>query len=189
MSNLNPLRKICDNTLTDKDTVHSYLDTYHKLFSSKRDKNINILEVGIDKGGSLILWNDYFINGEIHGVDVLNPPERLNNYPRIKTYKFNGYNKHKINTYFNNIKFDIIIDDGPHTLKSMCMMAKHYNSLLKPDGIFIIEDIPKYDWIPIIQSKFPVEFQKYMTICDLRHVKNRFDDLMIIIDKSNDKTL
>ncbi len=37
--------------------------------------------------------------------------------------------------------FDIIIDDGPHTLKTQKIALELYLPKLKPDGIFIVEDI------------------------------------------------
>jgi hypothetical protein len=40
--------------------------------------------------------------------------EELKNKKRIKVGSFDAYNKN-----FSNIKFDMILDDGPHTLESM----------------------------------------------------------------------
>ena len=57
---------------TDKDK-HNYLQAYDKLFYEYRDKKINLLEVGVHEGGSLLLWKDYFSNGTIYGMD--NNPE------------------------------------------------------------------------------------------------------------------
>ena len=52
------LVSLIDNTETDKNTVHSYLDLYEALLSPKKDTARNILEVGIGdfkekNGGSI----------------------------------------------------------------------------------------------------------------------------------------
>jgi hypothetical protein len=39
---------------TDKNTTHSYLGTYEKLFSPRREDSIRILEIGIWSGASLL---------------------------------------------------------------------------------------------------------------------------------------
>jgi hypothetical protein len=45
---------------TDKEYAHKYLDVYDKLFTSIKNKKINIFECGYGDGGSCKLWEDYF---------------------------------------------------------------------------------------------------------------------------------
>ncbi len=47
-----------------------YVRTYKGLFSHLRDKPVKMLELGIDKGGSLHFWRDYFQQGTIAGLDI-----------------------------------------------------------------------------------------------------------------------
>ena len=49
---------------------------------------------------------------------------------RIKVGCFDAYNKNFVNKNFSNIKFDMILDDGPHTLESMQKCVKLYSPLL-----------------------------------------------------------
>ena len=44
------LSDIIDNSRTDKNTQHSYLDLYQKLLYSKKDTAKNVLEVGVWEG-------------------------------------------------------------------------------------------------------------------------------------------
>jgi hypothetical protein len=46
------LEELVDNSRTDKNTVHSYLPLYQDLLINKRETAKNVLEVGIDRGGS-----------------------------------------------------------------------------------------------------------------------------------------
>jgi cephalosporin hydroxylase len=176
------LANTIDDTLTDKNTLHSYIPVYQKLFSPIRHSVKHILEIGIANGGSLLLWHDFFPNAIIHGIDISPRPKILDNYERIKTHQFNAYELPNIKSFFekNNIKFDVIIDDGPHRLTPMCVVAKHYTPHLTSDGILIIEDISQLKWIPTIKTKLPLNMQKNMIIIDNRHIKNRYDDVMII---------
>ena len=66
------LEEIADNSRTDKNTTHSYLSLYQNLLISKKETAKNVLEVGIYNGGSIKLWNDFFINANVYGVDIIN---------------------------------------------------------------------------------------------------------------------
>ncbi len=192
------LKTLINNTLTDKNTSHSYIDTYERLFQEKKTKKNNILEIGIgapyhDKrnGGSIKLWYDYFQNSTIYGLDIIdisNVNECILNNERIKLYtSINAYDENFIKETFtnNNITFDILIDDGPHTLESMIFFVKHYLHLLNSGGILIIEDIQNIDWINNIKLNIPHELKKNIEIevIDLREIKNRWDDIMFVIKK------
>lgn len=50
------MQYLIDNNLTDKNTTHSYLPTYERLFSRIKNTTGNILEIGILAGGSIYLW-------------------------------------------------------------------------------------------------------------------------------------
>jgi hypothetical protein len=42
---------------------------------------------------------------------------------------------------FSEFKYDVIIDDGPHSLHTQQFTVANYFNLLKPGGVLIIEDI------------------------------------------------
>ena len=122
------LVELIDNSLTDKNTCHSYINTYEHLFSSKKYENNNILEIGVgepkenkENGGSIKLWHDYFQTSTIYGLDIHDISkinDSIKNKDRIKLFtSVNAYDTTFIKSAFvdNNIKFDILIDDGPHT--------------------------------------------------------------------------
>jgi hypothetical protein len=59
---------------TDKGSTfgcsHNYTENYDKIMSPLRDKNVNILEIGVLHGNSIRMWSDYFSNGFIYGIDT-----------------------------------------------------------------------------------------------------------------------
>jgi len=80
-----------------------------------------------------------------------------------------------------------MIDDGPHTLESMIFFIKNYLPLLRKDGVLIIEDIPDMEWTNVLISSISNELIDKITykIYDLRHIKNRWDDILLVIELNN----
>ena len=176
------LEQIVDNRFTDKNTCHSYLETYEKNLKDKHISCKNVLEIGVQRGGSLKLWNDYFVNATIYGIDIDEGPAFLNEYKRVNCLKMNAYSQESIDYFSNkNIEFDVIIDDGPHTLESMEYFVNNYTQLLAVDGVLIVEDIPDIKWCDIFKTYVPNGFT--YEIVDLRHIKNRWDDILFIIKR------
>ncbi len=180
---------------TDKNTNHSYINLYENLLNKKKLTATNILEVGIGPeswgcGGSVKMWRDYFINANVYAVDILPMQyiwDGIKNQERIKLYtETNGYNPNfVINEFLNkNIKFDMLLDDGPHTLESMKKFIKLYSHVLKEDGILIIEDVQDISWLKELEDVVPAELKEYVKTYDLRQIKNRWDDIVFTIDKS-----
>ena len=187
------LRSLCDHSRTDKDTSHSYMDVYEQLFSIKRESATQVLEIGIGpkdtlNGGSIKLWNDFFPNATIHAIDIISYCDvwdAIKTQPRICLHtESDAYTPEFVNNTFaaQGLKFDIMIDDGPHTLESMKVFVGLYTPLLKDDGVMVIEDIWSMGWISEILACLPGGYSP--TILDRRHIKGRGDDIMIVITKT-----
>jgi hypothetical protein len=188
------LSELVDNSLTDKNTSHSYLDLYESLLFSKKNTAKNILEIGIGdfnekNGGSIKLWYHYFVNATIYSLDILSIDRVIDELiynPRIKLFtSTDAYDEEFFNTQFlhNNIKFDFMLDDGPHTLESMIQFIKLYSQIMTEDGILIIEDVQSMDWINVLKLAVPDKLQPFIQVYDLRHIKNRWDDIVFVINR------
>jgi len=165
---------------TDKDK-HNYLQAYDKLFYEYRDKKINLLEVGVHEGGSLLLWKDYFSNGTIYGMD--NNPE-ITLVKDIYRYRLNrnifrsdSRRKKEVDKQLRDLKFDIIIDDGDHRFGAQLKTYMNLKHRLKENGIYIIEDVK-----PTLRSFRKFEYFKFNNI-DCRIYKNK------IIQNTEDSNL
>jgi len=190
---------IIDNSKSDKNTTHSYLSLYQNLLESKRFSAKNVLEVGIGGndcgefgGGSIKLWSDFFTNATIHAVDIraINAGwERLKNSSKnILLYtSTDAYNKESFveNFLSKNIKFDFMLDDGPHSMESMKQFIILYSQIMTDDGILIIENVQELEWLEDLESVVPEHLKKYVKSYDLRQNKNRYDDIVFTIDKLN----
>lgn len=185
------LEEIVDNFTTDKNTVHSYLPLYQKLLIGKKETAKNVLEIGIFDGGSIKLWNDFFSNATIYGLDIMNIDNVSNaikdNEKIILHTSIDAYNNSFFTNEFlnKNIKCDLLLDDGPHTLDSMKQFIKLYSQIMTDDGILIIEDIQSFEWIEILKNEVPQHLKSFIKIYDLRQNKNRYDDIVFTIDKFN----
>lgn len=67
------------------DKWSSYLDAYENILSKYRHKPINLLEVGVQNGGSLEIWAKYFPYAKISWVAISTPNVRNLN---MKTQEF-----------------------------------------------------------------------------------------------------
>ena len=181
------LINIVNNEKTDKNTSHSYLETYEKLFQDKKNTAKNILEIGVQSGGSIKLWNDYFVNATIYGLDIIKIRDHwpiILSESRVRLGCFDAYDSQFFNDEMINLKFDIMIDDGPHTLESMIFFIENYSKLLEDDGILVVEDVQSIEWIKYLTIAVPENLQKYISVYDLRENKNRYDDILFVINKS-----
>jgi len=189
------LKSLVDNSLTDKDTTHSYLDLYESLLNKKRSTAKNVLEVGIGdfgykNGGSIQLWKNYFTNATIYALDIL-PIERviddLKKDERVVLYtSTDAYDPAFFNSTFldKNMKFDFMLDDGPHTLDSMKAFVRLYSQVMADDGILIVEDVQDIGWLEVLKNEVPGDLKKFIKTYDLRTNKGRYDDIVFTIDKS-----
>jgi hypothetical protein len=187
------LKSLVNNRRTDKNTTHSYLEVYELFADRIKSSAKNVLEIGVWDCGGILMFNDYFENANIYGLDIF-PFERLANdiqsdlqqRNRIKLLlSTNAYDENVIKMFLNStIRFDMIIDDGPHTLESQIFAGKFYSKLLSDTGILVIEDIGEYEYTQKIIDELPDNLKKATFIIDRRHVNGRYDDIMLIIDKS-----
>ena len=184
------LIELVDNSRTDKQTAHSYLPVYEELLQKKKLSAKSVLEIGIYYGGSIKLWKDYFTNAKVYAVelfDLRHVWDVLQHDDRIVLYtSTDAYDPQFVKTKLadQGLRFDMILDDGPHTLESMKACIQLYLPLLADDGILIIEDIQSMDWLDELRNEVSPDLRKYIKTYDLRTVKNRHDDILFVIDKS-----
>ena len=122
-----------------KHTCHGYVENYYSpLFENfDKEKKYNILEIGVRDGSSLKMWNSWFNNSKIYGVDIHDCNILL---PNVFFINGDAYTKKILDTFEDNF-FDMIIDDGPHNVPSQIFTIKNYINKLKHGGNIIIEDI------------------------------------------------
>ena len=166
---------------TDKHDVHSYMPIYEKLFATRSIHTI--LEIGVLDGGSIKMWSMLYPEATVYGIDVdLSRNKFSEGSPNIILREADAYALSVANSL---PLFDVIIDDGPHTLHSQKECLKLYLPKLRPGGVLIIEDVVNMSWIRDLTAMVKPEWRKHIVVHDLRHVKGRHDDIMFIVDFSH----
>jgi len=136
---------------TDKDTFHSYIEMYERFLAPLIDKPAVVAEIGIQYGGSMLLWQDYLPLANfiyLDNVDAIHGKIREHlDLKRSKLLFEDAYTE----TAVAKVKalapkgIDLIVDDGPHTLESQCQFLSLYLPLLSKKGVAIIEDVQSVD--------------------------------------------
>ena len=124
---------------TDKATYHDFTDFYALYLEENRYKVESLLEIGIYNGASLRMWEEYFPNADIYGIDI--DKNTLFNTARINTYECSQVDFKKLNILFEEQSLDIIVDDGSHMITHQIKSFKHMIKFLKPNGTYILEDL------------------------------------------------
>lgn len=120
---------------------HDYLKHYNFHFYPVREKVKKILEIGIDRGESLSLWQEYFPNAEIHGLDI-NPECKKFSTGRIKVHIGDQSDQSYLNYLGEqNGFFDIIIDDGSHIHQHIIKSFASLYPYLNNEGYYVVEDV------------------------------------------------
>ncbi len=165
--------------------VHTYIEVYERELAPYRSTAKNVLEIGLFSGQSLRMWEQYF-TGKVYGIDCSDQPHGglQDLRPMIAEGTHNiiimdGTNKADIEKNFKRVMFDVIIDDGSHQLVHQLESYKHLKSHLSKGGIYIIEDIQDIDKDKVAFEN--IDPDKQVTILDRRKLKNRYDDVLVII--------
>lgn len=136
-------QKLRDKT-TDKYWVHAYTRLYDQHIGDLRPTAKKVLEIGVYRGASLLLWRDAFPHAEIYGIDKNTRRWQafLAGQERIKVFV-----GHQEDTEFlkNQVvpagPFDIIVDDGGHKPHEQQPSFDILWKCIAPRGWYIIEDL------------------------------------------------
>lgn len=133
---------------TDKgSSYHNYTRIYCRYFDALRKKPLKFLEIGIDKGHSVVFWEAYFPKAELHFIDI--DPEVIEYTSGRSKYHFvDQTDRAGLQSLARSLKgnFDIIIDDGGHTMEQQITSFKALFPFLKSGGIYVIEDLHTSYW-------------------------------------------
>ncbi|MHA6689585.1 class I SAM-dependent methyltransferase [Devosia sp. A449] len=130
-----------------------YLEAYEHYLSPFRDKDVSLLEIGAQNGGSLEIWAKYFSNARvITGVDI--NPDCANltfDDARIRLLVGDASTEETSAQLFETVgsSFDIIIDDGSHRSSDIVKSFATYFPRLAPGGIYLMEDVHCSYWVEL----------------------------------------
>lgn len=119
-----------------------YFDIYDRHFSRFRNKDVVVLEIGVDQGGSLQMWKNYFgESAKIFGIDI-NPRCKELEEDNIKILIGSQSDRNFLKTVKEQIpQIDILIDDGGHTMLQQIVSYEELFQLVKEEGVYLCEDL------------------------------------------------
>jgi hypothetical protein len=162
----------------DKGTGHSYIELYEKYMETKQ--SICLLEIGVQCGYSLKMWEEYFADSDIYGIDI---DLSFNKFPELKNlFEFDATKNNLVPDSFRSIEFDYIVDDGSHRVQDQIKSFDIFYPQLKVGGKYFIEDIDGDLSLLTIANHLRKRGISYI-IEDVRYIKGRFDDIMIVANK------
>lgn len=126
--------------------VH-YFDIYERHFARFRGTSPVMLEIGVQGGGSLAMWKEYFGPGcHIVGVDI-NPKCKAHEADGIEVFIGSQDDPDVINEIFSKYpKVDIVLDDGSHIMQHMIASFELIYDRIQPNGVYAVEDMHTCYW-------------------------------------------
>jgi len=158
---------------------HTYAGIYDLLLGQYRHEVIDFLEIGVNRGGSLVMWKQFFSNPstKISGIDIAQNFEPFKPTDGIDAFVFDAGDEITFQNTFGNSTFDIILDDGAHEKESQVTLYNKYHKRINKGGVYIIEDIQDV-------SENLEFFLKYIdkrpTIIDRRFMNGQLDDVILL---------
>lgn len=154
----------------DKGSTHSYIPEYEELLAPYRDRG-SFMEIGLALGKSVAMWDEYFgPTSTLAGADISLAFD-TSPFPRW-IFVEEDATKPTFLEALGDVRFDVVIDDGSHMTDDQIATRDLLLPRMNPGGLYIIEDILNLD---ATRHLFPGA-----EIRDLRAVKGRFDDVLVI---------
>lgn len=150
---------------TDK-ASHGYARIYAEI---PEDIHV-LLEIGVDQGASLNAWVDIFPHAKIVGLDLdLHGLVPMMNVTLLEcdalTIDPTGFGP-----------FDLIVDDGSHTLDDQYRAVTHWWDVgLKRGGTFIVEDVTREN-ADMLMERFGKDIR-------VERTGDGFDDRVLVLRK------
>ena len=170
---------------SDKSDKHNYHILYSYIFKILGEKSkLNVLEIGLGTnntsvisnmgsegkpGASLYAFKDYLVNSNIYGADI--DKNILFKSERINTTFVDQLNPQTFQDLIENFKvksFDVIIDDGLHSINANINTLLFALNNINKGGWIIIEDIHivnNWKIINFILNKDPT-YKTYVIKCN-----------------------
>lgn len=161
----------------DKGTVHDYLPTYEQYLT--RTSGVTVLEVGVWMGHSIGMWQEFFTDSTVHGLDVDLGRVQFD-LPHL--HQGDGTDAAQVEALFPGTLFDYVIDDGSHDLADQLATFAVFWPRLAPGGAIFIEDISGDAALAAILDRVRLEGVT-PHVYDGRCPERQWDEIMVVAVK------
>lgn len=137
------LREAFDQAPHSSDKWEPYFEVYERHLSQLyRKQNLHMIEVGVQKGGSLDMWSKFWRpDAHIIGIDV-DPECAKLEYDKMNIQVVIGDQGNPTfwDSFLMDRKIDVFIDDGGHYMDQQILTFEKVFPVLSVGGIYICED-------------------------------------------------
>lgn len=136
---------------------HNYLVYYWMHFRDIRLDVRRVLEIGVGTGRSLRMWEEFFPNAMIHGIDI-DPACRALEGGRRRISIGDQRDPRFLEQVITQASeaFDIVIDDGSHRPEDQLRSFDLLFPAMSDHGIYAIEDTGMGDGLRTVNSLKPI---------------------------------
>ena len=137
------LRELAEKYGSDK-ARHGYCEVYEALWGPVREEIKTVLEIGVFNGASLKMWLDFFPNAKVVGMDNGQYGDR-SQWPTDDRCAVALKDQRSVSQLWQVANefgpFDIIIDDGGHTMWEQQISLAALMPHVRPGGWYVVEDL------------------------------------------------
>ncbi len=120
---------------------HNYLRTYERHLPADRQLVRSVLEIGVQRGASIRMWEEYFPNAEIYGLDIEETALSVTG-PRITIRLVDQSNAKALDAFAHQFgPFDLIVEDGSHVWSHQIISLQTLLKHVAQGGRYIVEDL------------------------------------------------
>jgi hypothetical protein len=195
---MNRLTEIGVKHNTDKAAGHGFTEFYFNYF--EKYTNPRILEIGIFDGASLKMMEEFFVAPTIVGIDI--EPKKQYESKCIKTMIADQSVPEQLLKCLELCsEYDIIIDDGGHTMQQQLVTIATLFPHVKSGGIYVLEDLhtsfigahynpyqdalTAYDFLYRLKMGLDIH-TPYMSEEQIEYIRNNFGTIEVYQRDPND---
>ena len=140
--------------------IESYFEVYDRYFAPLRGRPVKLLEIGVDRGGSIAGWKKYFGEAELDytGLDINSDCSRFAR-AGVKIVIGDQMDRALLAELARAGPYDIVIDDGGHVTGQQIVSFEQLFPALRDGGLYVIEDTHTSFW-PSYHSNFTIGSNK-----------------------------
>lgn len=145
---MNDLEKyFTQNTGRSIHKLQHYFDVYDRHFARFRGTDVHVVEFGVDDGGSLQMWKEYFgAECRIYGIDI-NPYCKDLEEDRVSVFIGDQEDRVFLRSLAEQVpRIDILIDDGGHRMQQQINTFEEMFPYIDDNGVYLCEDLHTSYW-------------------------------------------
>ena len=158
-----------------------FFHVYEEIFKKFKDKEIIFVEIGVQRGGSLLMWRDWLgPKARIIGVDLDPNAKKMEKYG-FEIFIGNQASPDFWNKFFEKVgNVDIILDDGGHTNETQTITTYNTINHINDGGLIVIEDA---------SSSYEKKFKNPQKFSFINYSKFLIDDIFVrsLVDETKKK--